>query len=92
MELGNIKAMPNTITKLGSVLADQPLVPYLEIYDCTNDEKENLNKYLELYSYTINRVGNIKDYLQSNARTFIRATLIRDEGIKDDSHLLADIS
>lgn len=92
MQLGNIKAMPNTITKLGSVLADQPLVPYLEIYDCTDDEKENFKKYLSLYSYSINRVGNIKDYLQNNKRTFIRATLIRDEGIKDDSHLLGDIA
>lgn len=92
MSLQNIQALPASVSKTSNFNIEQPKVPYLEIYSCTTDEKENFEKYLALYSFSINRVGNIKDYLQKNTRTFIRATLIRDEGIKDDSHLLADIS
>ena len=92
MSLQNIQALPASVSKTSNFNIEQPKVPYLEMYSCTTDEKENFEKYLALYSYSINRVGNIKDYLQKNKRTFIRATLIRDEGIKDDSHLLADIS
>lgn len=92
MTLQNIQALPISITKATNFNAEQPKVPYLEIYSCTNDELTNLDNYLKLYSYTINRMGKIKNYIEKNNQTFIRATLIRDEGIKDDSHLLADIS
>ena len=92
MALGNIKAMPSTVTKLGSVLADQPLVPYLEIYDCTDTEKENLDKYLSSRSFRINRYGKFNDYVKPTGRTFLKGTFVRLEGVFDDSHYLAAIS
>lgn len=92
MSLGNIRAMPSTVTKLGSVLADQPLVPYLEIYDCTDKEKTNFDNYLNLYSYNISRYGKFSDYVKPTGRTFIRGTFVRLNGITDDSHYLAAIT
>lgn len=92
MALGNIRAMPSTVTKLGSVLADQPLVPYLEIYDCTDKEKENFDKYLSLKSYNISRYGKFNDYVKSTGRTWLQGTFVRLNGINDDAHYLASIA
>lgn len=92
MALGNIRAMPSTVTKLGSVLADQPLVPYLEIYDCTDKEKENFDKYLSVRSFTINRYGKFSDYVKPTGRTFLKGTFVRLKGVSDDSHYLAAIA
>ena len=92
MALGNIRAMPSTVTKLGSVLADQPLVPYLEIYDCTENEKVNLTKYLSLKSYNISRYGKFSDYVKPTGRTWLQGTFVRLNGISDDSHYLAAIT
>ena len=92
MALGNIKAMPSTVTKLGSVLADQPLVPYLEIYDCTDQEKTNFDIYLSLKSYNISRYGKFSDYVKPTGRTWLQGTFVRLNGISDDSHYLAAIA
>lgn len=92
MQLGNIKAMPNTVTKLGSVLADQPLVPYLEIYDCTDKEKNNFDNYLSLRSYAINRYGKLYDYVKATGRTFLKGIIVRLTGVSDDSHYVAAIA
>lgn len=92
MSLGNIRAMPSTVTKLGSILADQPLVPYLEIYDCTDKEKTNFDIYLSLKSYNISRYGKFSDYVKPTGRTFLKGTFVRLKGISDDSHYLAAIA
>ena len=92
MQLGNIKAMPNTVTKLGSILADQPLVPYLEIYDCTDKEKNNFDNYLSLRSYTINRYGKLYDYVKATGRTFLKGIIVKLSGVHDDSHYIAAIA
>lgn len=92
MQLGNIKAMPSTVTKLGSVLADQPLVPYLEIYDCTDKEKNNFDNYLSLRSYTINRYGKLYDYVKATGRTFLKGIIIKLSGVNDDSHYISSIA
>lgn len=92
MALGNIKAMPSTVAKLGSVLADQPLVPYLEIYDCTDQEKTNFDIYLSLKSYNISRYGKFSDYVKPTGRTWLQGTFVRLNGVSDDSHYLAAIA
>ena len=92
MSLGNIRAMPSTVTKLGSVLADQPLVPYLEIYDCTDQEKTNFDNYLSLKSYNISRYGKFSDYVKPTGRTWLQGTFVRLNGVNDDSHYLAAVA
>ena len=92
MSLGNIRAMPSTVTKLGSVLADQPLVPYLEIYDCSEQEKTNFDIYLSLKSYNISRYGKFSDYVKPTGRTWLQGTFVRLNGVNDDSHYLAAVA
>lgn len=89
----NIQALPNTITNLTNFNEEMPKVPYLEIYTCTDEEKDNFKKYLALRDYTINRYGRFIDYVKpNNKRTFLRGTLIRLESVKDDTHYIAALA
>ena len=79
-QLGNIKALPNTINKVTPLTYNNKLWPFIEIYDCTDTEKELFRKYLTYRSMTINSVDYLSNYLRSE-RTFIQAVPIRLENI-----------
>lgn len=92
MQLQNIQALPYSVTKLTTFNIDNLYVPYLEIYDCTDYEAANLDDYLKLRSYTINRYGKINDYCKPNATTWIQATPIKFDSIRDDAHYIAALA
>ncbi len=91
-QLGNIQALPYSVSKATNFNSEQPKVPYLEIYDCTANEKTNFMTYLSLRSYAINRYGKFSDYVKPEGKTFLQGTFIRLAGISDDSHYLAAIA
>lgn len=91
-QLQNIQALPYSVSKATNFNNEQPKVPYLEIYDCTDKEKTNFDKYLNMYSYNISRYGKFSDYVKPTGRTFIRGTFVRLNGVSDDSHYLAAIA
>ena len=92
-QLGNIKALPYSLSKATNFNNEQPKVPYLEIYDATDSEKDNFDRYLALNDYSINRYGKFSDYIKpGNKRTFLRGTPIQLKAITDDSHYLAAIA
>lgn len=88
----NIQALPYGVSKSTNFNAEQPKVPYMEIYTCTDEEKTNFQQYLALRDYTINRYGKFTDYVKPSGRTFIRGTIIRLSGVYDDTHYLASIA
>lgn len=91
-QLDNIKSLPLSVTKVNNFNIDNTYVPYLEIYNCTDEETENLYNYLQLYSYSINRVGKLYDYVKATGRTFLKGIIVRLSGVTDDSHYLASIA
>ena len=92
-QLGNIQALPYSLSKATNFNNEQPKVPYLEIYDATDSEKDNFDRYLALNDYSINRYGKFSDYVKpNNERTFLRGTPIQLKAITDDSHYLAAIA
>lgn len=92
-QLGNIQALPYSVSKATNFNNEQPKVPYLEIYDATDSEKDNFDRYLALNDYSINRYGKFTDYMKpNNKRTFLRGTPIRLEAITDDAHYAAAIA
>lgn len=89
----NIQALPYGVSKSTNFNSEQPKAPYIEIYTCTVEEKNNFKKYLALRDYTINRYGRLVDYINPNGkRTFLRGTLLRLEGVQDDTHYIAAIA
>lgn len=92
-QLGNIQALPYSVSKATNFNNEQPRVPYLEIYDATDSEKDNFDRYLALNDYSINRYGKFTDYMKpNNKRTFLRGTPIRLEAITDDAHYAAALA
>ena len=78
-QLGNIKALPYSINKVTPLTYNNKKFPFVEIYSCTDKEKDILINKLTFNSMNVNAIGTIQDYLQ-DTRTFISGTLIRLEG------------
>lgn len=72
--LENIKAKPDTLQKTSSINANSKYVPFIEHYDCTNEEKQLLSKYIEYNGMSAGFCGPI------NMTGFVRANIIRYYG------------
>lgn len=90
-QLGNIKALPNTLNKVSSIVANSKLFPFLEYYTCTNEEKQALDDKLKYNGMTIGRIGKIEDFLHPEAQTYVKGQLIRLEG-NYDAHTANEIA
>lgn len=88
--LGNIQALPRTITRVGAYNAVNKLVPVLEYYTCTPEEKQALRDKIRYNGMTIMRIGLFGDYIRSNV-TYIKAQLIRIE-VGEDTHVVNTIA
>lgn len=91
LQIGNIKAMPNTLTKVSAINANNKIYPFLEIYSATTAEISALENYLSLYSYSLGVVGTITEYLNPNAETFVKGNIIRID-LHEDVHMLETIN
>lgn len=85
-QLANIQAIPQSITKTAANVINNPLVPYVEKYECTEVEKQALLDKLKYNGMTVGRIGYITDYIKSEP-TYIKGKMIRVEGIQDDYHI-----
>lgn len=93
LQLQNIQALPDTISKLTNFNGEQLKVPYVEIYTCTVDEKSNFELYLRRRGYTINRYGPFIDYIASDdILRFYQGQIIRIGSVIDDAHFLEAIN
>ena len=90
-QLGNIKALPNTLNKVSSIVANSKLFPFVEFYTCTNEEKQAFKDKIKYNGMTIGRIGKIDDYKNPNDTTYIKGQLIRLEG-KYDTHEVNEIA
>lgn len=88
--LGNIKARPNSLTKIGALNANNRLYPFYEIYEATEAEKNALIEYLFRYSYSIEAIGTLNEFCEPNEDNFVRAEIINID-FADDSHAAEDI-
>lgn len=87
--LDNIKALPNSLAKVSAFTFNNKIVPFLEYYSCTEEEKEAIRNKIKYNGMTIMRVGEIKDYLKEGEETYIKAKLIRwisDTNTSEDFH------
>ena len=88
--LGNVKALPTSLTKVSAFNTNNKIFPILEYYTCTNTEKEALRNKIKYEGMNVGVVGTISEYLQ-NEPSFIKCSLIRLE-ISEDFHVVNMIS
>lgn len=89
-QLGNIKALPNSISKSDPLTYNNKIWPILEDYSCTSKEVEILKSKIQYNGMTIMAIGKISDYCISNLfdKIYIKGQLIRCETIADDFHIV----
>ena len=79
-QLGNIKALPNTLNKVSSIVANSKLFPFVEYYTCTEEEKKAFDDKLKYNGMTIGRIGHILDFKHPDVQTYVKGQIIRLEG------------
>lgn len=90
-QLGNIQALPSTISKVSSFNPNNKIFPVIEYYTATDIEKNALKDKIKYNGMTVMTIGKIVDYLQID-QSYIKGKLIRLENISDDFHIINAIS
>ena len=91
-QLQNIKALPYSLTKIGSQNADYKIWPFVEYYTCTETERNALRDKLAFNGYTIERINNISYFLKPSGNTFVQGKIIRIGDLGEDSHVASFIN
>lgn len=91
-ELGNIQALPTSITKTSAFTYNNKIFPILEYYTCTDKEKKALKDKIKYNGMTVMRIGTIGEFLGNGELQYIKGRIIRIEGIDDDFHYLNAIA
>lgn len=64
-QIGNIKALPQSITKITAYNYNNKIFPILEHYSCTDTEKEAVANKIAYNGMTTMVIGKIKDYINN---------------------------
>lgn len=76
-QIGNIKAMPNTLTKISAFNPDYQIYPVVEIYKCTKQEDLNLRLSIQYNGIDINEMTTLSDYSSG----YIQGSLMQIDGL-----------
>ena len=89
--LGNIQALPMSLSKSSAFDINNKVFPFLEYYTCSTVEKTALRDKLKYNGFTIMRVGKLEEFVQ-NEESYMKGKLIRIEtGGKDDFHIMNEL-
>lgn len=88
--LGNIKALPYSLSKSNPFSYNYKQFPFIEVYEATEEEKNVLLNKITYQSMTVNAIGTIAEYQQEQP-TFISANIIRFEGEELDNHVSEEL-
>ena len=103
-QLGNIRALPNSIAKTTAYNIINKIFPIIEFYECSPEEKKAVANKIAWNSMTVMAIGKISDYIGNSwkftdpdngidisDKGYIKGSIIR-LNINDDYHLSTDIS
>ena len=80
-QLGNIKALPYTLTKVSSYNNNNKLFPILEYYTCTDEEKKAFANKIAWNGMTVMTIGKMSDYIGNEwSYTTSDGEVIRSQG------------
>lgn len=87
-QLGNIKARPDTLTKISSINVNNKYFPFVEYYSATETEIEIFRSKLEWDGMTIMSIDTVSNWTDSK---YIKGEILRIE-INEDSHIATEIA
>ena len=88
-QLGNIKALPYTLTNIGAFNINSKIYPFLEIYTPTEEELTAFRNKIKWESMTVMRIGTLREFMNfNNELNYFKGSLIRNNEIADDAHVV----
>lgn len=94
-QLGNIKALPYTLTRTTAFSYNNKIFPIIEYFTCTDEEKRALENKIKYNGMTVMRIGKISDFIRETSQGYIKARFIRpslDYPFTGDYHILNAIA
>ena len=91
-QLGNIKALPHTLTKVGSFDISSKIWPFVEWYQCTKEEFDAFDNKIKYESMTVMRIDEMSNFYNKYDRLcYFKGELIRNTLISSNYHVLLAI-
>lgn len=90
-QLGNIRALPDSLTKVNSFNPNNTIFPILEFYGATDEEVEALRNKIKYNGMTIGRIGSLNQFINPAEETYVKGQIIKLD-IPEDSHFVTDIA
>lgn len=92
LNLANIKALPDTLTKITAYNQQNKVFPFVEVYSATDEEVEYFRTQLQYSGMSINRIAKISEFISRDVSDqFIQGSVIRVPYTMD-AHLAAIIA
>lgn len=92
LSLGNVRALPNSITKTSALTYNNKLFPFVEVYACSEEEKEAYYLKLKYGGMTVSKIGKMASFASADNSNFFKARMIRLETLGEDNHFLEAIN
>lgn len=93
--LQNIQALANTVSKSNPYNIDNKYVPYLEIYTCSDVEREAFKLKMKYDGMTIMRTGTLRyflNYKDEVEESYIKGAIIRFPNLSEDYDYAKELS
>lgn len=99
LQLGNVKALPQSLSKTSAFVITNKIWPFLEYYTCTPEEKIAAAYSIAYEGMTVGKIGHIRDYLGNNFsyngitdKGYIQGTVVRLNDITSEYHIAKEIA
>lgn len=76
LQLGNVQALPYSITKTSALTYNNKLFPFVEIYECSDEERAAYYNKIIWNGMTVGIIDRIERYESGNWANYFRAKLI----------------
>lgn len=99
MQIENIQALPDSISKVTAINENNKVYPVLECYDCTDKEKTALANKIRYSGMTAGIIGTISEYINNSwsyngiqDKGYLKGYFIQIPKLSNDYHLVSTIS
>ena len=90
LQLGNVKALPGSVTKTSCLTANFKEVPFIEIYECEEVEKQAYYNKLKYDGMTVGIISKAEDFAGHDQ--MFKGKLIRNTVMQDDTHIFNELN
>lgn len=90
LRLGNVRALPNSITKTSALTLNNKKIPFIEVYECSPEEKAAYYNKLRYNGMTLGIVSTIEEFIGNDM--MFKGRILRCDTINVDNHILNEIN